>query len=91
MGQVLPSYLAKAAARSSFHFTAFVVTCGDRKSAEWHEPLLRRLLDIFNSAGVQRTYMEGQRLYTSSWDHKFPPSFQFPIQLTDKLVFQKGP
>lgn len=36
MEKVLPSYYAKAAACYSFHFTAFIVTGGDRSKSQWN-------------------------------------------------------
>lgn len=57
---------------------------------KWHKPLLRRLLYILNSAGIRRTDVEGQRLFTSCWDHKFP--LRLPISNTVKrqtLLFRK--
>lgn len=51
----------------------------EEKSVKWHESLLRRLLYTLNSMGVRKTHMEGQRLFTSGWDHKFLLRFQFPI------------
>lgn len=51
--------------------------------------LLRRLLYILNSAGIRRTDVEGQRLFTSCWDHKFPLRFQFPTQVRDKPCFSE--
>lgn len=61
----------------------------EEKSVKRHKSLLRRLLYILNSTEVRRTHMEGQRLFTSSWDHKFPLRFQFPIWLTDKPRFSE--
>lgn len=44
----------------------------------------------FKFCRVRRTDLEGQRLFTSCWDHKFPLRFQFPAQLRDKpWLFRK--
>lgn len=90
MGKVFPNYYIKAAACYSFHYIAFIVICSERrKVSETARVIAKRLLYAWSPTRVRRTYKEGQRLFTSGWDHEFPLSFQFPIQLTDKPHFSE--
>lgn len=89
VGKVFPNHYIKAAACYSFHYIAFIVICSERRKVnETARVIARRLLYAWSPTRAGRTY-KGQRLFTSSWNHTFPLSFQFPTQLTDKPHFSE--
>lgn len=90
ISKVFPNNYIKAKACYSFHYIAFIVIYSERrKVSETAQVIARRLPYAWSPTRVRRTYKEGQRLFTSGWDHTFPLSFQFLIQLTDKPHFSE--